>query len=434
VSTERYVALGLARTRTAWFTEVARWSTSAALPLEFVKCLSVEEARARLTAGRRFSALIADGRLAGVDRDLLDLAAAHGCAVLVVDDPRVARDWAGLGAATTLPEDFTRDDLRTALDQHASPVSDPRASTRADGPVVRGGWRGSVVAVTGIGGVGTSTIAMAAAQGLARDPRNRDAVVLADLALDADLAVLHDTGEVVPGLPELVDAHRGGEPSLAEVERLTFAMPDRGYRLLLGLRRHRDWAAIRPSALRAALETLARSARLVVADVDPDVEGERACGSIDVEERNVIARTALGTADVVVVVTRPDAVGTYRLVRTIEALVDEGLSAARILPLVNRAPRSLRARAELTQAFARLAPHAIADGGIANPTYVAERKHLHRAIHDAVPLPDALCRSVAAAIGAQLVHVGPRLDETSAIDPEPVAVGSIGHFHEELGS
>src|SRR3954462_6786779 len=103
---ERFVAIGLARARSGWFSEVARWSTSAAIPVEFVKCVTVEEVRARLASGRAFSALLVDGGLSGVDRDLLDEARSCGCAVVVVHDGRVDRDWSLLGATTVLPSHF----------------------------------------------------------------------------------------------------------------------------------------------------------------------------------------------------------------------------------------------------------------------------------------------------------------------------------------
>ena len=78
----RYVVLGLAHVRSPWSTEVARWATAGSVPVEFVKCVSVEELRARLLSGRPHSAALLDGRLAGVDRDLLDLAAEHRCPAL----------------------------------------------------------------------------------------------------------------------------------------------------------------------------------------------------------------------------------------------------------------------------------------------------------------------------------------------------------------
>ena len=52
MTSEHYVVLGAARPRAAWFADVGRWATSAALPVEFVRCVSADEVRARLAAGR----------------------------------------------------------------------------------------------------------------------------------------------------------------------------------------------------------------------------------------------------------------------------------------------------------------------------------------------------------------------------------------------
>ena len=50
---DRFVVLGVAQVRSPWFREVARWATSAMLPIEFVKAMSVEEVRVRLRSGPR---------------------------------------------------------------------------------------------------------------------------------------------------------------------------------------------------------------------------------------------------------------------------------------------------------------------------------------------------------------------------------------------
>ena len=39
---DRYVVLGLAHVRSPWFREVSRWATSAVIPIDFVKCVSVD--------------------------------------------------------------------------------------------------------------------------------------------------------------------------------------------------------------------------------------------------------------------------------------------------------------------------------------------------------------------------------------------------------
>src|SRR5690606_31324950 len=136
---------------------------------EFVKCLSPDEARARLSSGRPFSVLLVDGALSALDRDLIDLARSTGTPVLVGDDARLGRDWVALGAATVLDPDFGADELHGALQHHGRPVADSRARLAPPASPAPGSWMGSVVAVTGGGGTGASTIAMAAAQGLAAD-------------------------------------------------------------------------------------------------------------------------------------------------------------------------------------------------------------------------------------------------------------------------
>src|SRR5690606_2350598 len=91
----------------------------------------------------------------------------------------------------------------------------------------------TVVTVCGSGGTGSSTVAAAAAHGLA--PGVPGGLVLADLCRHADQALLHDVGDVIPGVQELVEIHRHRRPGPAEVRACTFELADRGYHLLLGL-------------------------------------------------------------------------------------------------------------------------------------------------------------------------------------------------------
>jgi len=180
--------------------------------------------------------------------------------------------------------------------------------------ILLAGFRGRLIAVTGRGGTGRSTLATALAQGLGADLRYSGTVCLADACLHGDQAVLHDARDVVPGVQELVEAHRSGNPSPERIRALTYDVPHRGYALLLGLRRHRDWTVVRPRAWEAALDGLCRSYRAVVADVDADVEGEAETGSFDIEDRNALARVAVGAADLVIAVGRSVvAIGPERL-------------------------------------------------------------------------------------------------------------------------
>jgi hypothetical protein len=409
VSGERFVVAGLAHARAPWSGEVARWATEGAVPVEYLPCVSVAELRARVASGRPISAVLLDGGLPGIDRDLVDVA---GC-VFVVDDGLVARDWRALGAAAVLPTPLEAGALREALRTHAVPI--PRREARGwSPPTAVPGWHGPLVAVTGGGGVGVSVVAAALAQGLGDDPRAAGSVVLADLALDAQQAVLHDAGDVVPGLPELVEAHRVGGPSVEEVRGLTFAVTGRGYRLLLGLRRHRDWTALRPRAVEAGLDGLRRAFRVVVADVDADLEGEAQCGSTDVEDRNVLARTAVTAASVVVVVGRPGPTGVHRLLGVLGGVLELGVAPDRIVTVVNRAPRGPRARAEITRALA-----ALGAAGSASPMFLPERHRIDDLVADGHRLPSSLAGPVAAAVASFLA----RVEAPGRPTPHPQRIG-----------
>lgn len=431
MSTERFVVLGLAHVRSPWFEQVSRWATAASLPVDFIKCMSLDEVRARLGSGRAFSALVVDAGINGIDRDLVDQAAQIGCVTVLVDDGSVRGEWSSLGVTAVLPADFDRDQFRSLLDQHAHAIGTVTAPTRSlepDGAPVRH-WRAPLIAVTGSGGTGTSTTAMAIAQGLGRDVRNRSLVVLADLALDADQAMLHDARDVVPGVQELVDAFRHANLTPDEVRTLTFG-DDHPYRVLLGLRRHRDWTALRPRAFQAALDGLRLSFTKVVADIDPDLEGEAECGSIDVEDRNLMSRTVLRQADVVVVTGLAGPQGLHRLARVLADLRGHGIADERILPVVNRAPRSPRTRAEITRALAELvATRDETAPALASPVFVTEQRRLDASLRDGLGVPTAVATSLAAAVGAleqRLGDDGP--SRTAPAEPVPIRPGSLGSW------
>lgn len=432
MASERYVTLGLARVRTPWFTEVARWATSGSLAMDFVKTVSPDEVRARLGSGRPFSALLVDGGLAGIDRDLFESAREHGCAVVVVTDDRL-RDWRTIGAVATLPTDFDRTGLESVLAEHATPIG--AADDLPGQPPVdeaTGGFRARTVAVTGPGGTGRSTVACALAQGFAADVAHADTVVLADLALHADQAMLHDARDVIPGVLELVESHRAGAPSPDEIRSLTFDIVTRRYRLLLGLRRHRDWTALRPRALRAALDGLRQAFTLVVADIDDDLDGEAETGSADVEDRNLLARTAVDVADVVVVVGTGGPKGVHSLLRVVRDCLAAGVSADRLVPVVNRTPKRGPGRAETATAIAELLVASHPGEQILSPLFLPERRNLDDLVRDGSLLPTPLVEPVTTAVRARLDAVASPVPLATAGEAVPVELGSLGVWDEEV--
>jgi hypothetical protein len=357
-----------------------------------------------------------------------------GSAVVVVDDGHTRRDWTGLGVDAVLPATFDRAALLATLTHSARPVSRPDTDPASVEPLAVAGWRGRLVAVTGPAGGGSSTVAMAAAQGLARTaPVGRAGaradVLLADFALHADLALLHDAGDIVPGLQEVVEAHRHGLPEADELRGLTFVSETRGYHLLLGLRRHRDWTALRPRAVQASIDGLLRTFDLVVTDVDADLEGDDDVGSMDVEDRNLLARATAARADLVVVVAVPTIAGIRRLVTTLDELIRFGVGGDRLQPVLTRAPRRSRARAEVTAAVGELTAGLGPQGRhLASPVFVPERSqldHLHRI---GSPLPRAVVEPVARAVLARLDSQPIVSTGIDGFEPVLVKPGSLGSW------
>jgi MinD-like ATPase involved in chromosome partitioning or flagellar assembly len=421
VTAERWVLLGLARPRLPWFAAVGRDATSGALPAEFLKCVSAEEVRVRLGSGRPCSAVLLDGGLPVVDRDLLAAVVEAGAAAVVVDAGRGGRDWVSLGATAVLPADFDRRALLDVLEAAATRVGAP-APVEAEVHAPPSGALGRVALVCGPGGTGASTTAAALAQGLGATGAD---VVLADLALRAEQAMLHDVRDVVPGIQELVDAHRSGTPSAAEVRALTFTVVERRYALLLGLRRARSWTALRPRALAAALDALRSAFDVVVADVTADFEGEAEGGSADIEDRNAMARGALAVADVGFVVGRPGVKGLHALVRTVADVVEAGLPPTRVVPVVTAAPRSPRARAEVAAALADLAGPAL-PAPVTSPMFLPARR-VEGALRDALPLPAPLPARLAGAFRAVVARQG-RSPGRPAAGPVAVVPGTLASW------
>lgn len=425
---DRWVVLGLASPRAGWFSELARWSTAAAVPIDFVKCVSSEEVRVRLTTGRPYSALLVGRDASGLDRDLVDTTRAAGAAVIVVDATH-PRNWNDLGVDGSLPCSFERADLMAVLHECAPPIR--RAAAMIDTPVDTTpdiNWRGHLVAVTGSGGTGTSTIAMGLAQALASDASNAGMVVLADLALNGELAMLHDAREVVPGVQELVEAHRSDRLGSDEIRSMTFDASGRGYHVLLGLRRQRDWTAIRPRAFEVSIDGLRRSYRHVIADVDVDVEGESETGSLDVEERNLIARTTLSNADIVVVVGTATTKGVHSLCRDLRQLRSFGIPLNRLLPVVNRSPRSTRKQADANTALSALLGQLDGLDGLRSPIHIPERRDLEDSIRDGMRLPAAIGEAIHHPVIALVDEQGPRSMDFDDRVPVAVSPGSLGFW------
>ncbi len=421
----RWVVLGLAHPRAAWFSTLARWATSGIVPIEFVKCVSADELRVRLASTRPWSAVLVGDDVPGLDRDLIATAHDHEVPVIVVGDAG-RRDWTTLGVTAVLAPDFGRPALVDALDTHTRTV-ERVPDTLAAPPVTAPGWRGRLVAVIGAGGSGTSVVAAALAQGLADRPSTRGTVLLVDACRRGSQGVIHDIDDPLPGLPELVDAHR--TDVLAPDEVRDQVRPTRaGHHLLPGLRRPRDWTALRPRALAATLTSCRSAYRTVVVDCDADLDGLEDTGSADVDDRHRATLTTLDDADLVVAVGRADLLGIHALSRLVGELGRRGVGPERLLVACNRMPRSPLRRHGMLSALRRLL-----DGSHVSPIVaIGEHRDLEAALGDGGPLPRRLATTVAGPVAELLDRLPARLPPE---DQQPVGVvpGTLGHWSEEAG-
>lgn len=361
---------------------------AAPIRTELLRCPTPESAACALDAGRRYSAVVLPVRAPAHPIDPLLAAAAERAVVPILTANPLSPPTA----------------LATAVAAGAAPVRrgdqpPDLGPARWAPPPTAGEQHGRLVAVCGPGGTGTSVVAAALSAQVAIGRR----VLLADLALRADQAFLHGLGEAVRGLFDLVETARYRPIGATDVRRHTVAL---GHcRLLPGLRRASHWTAVSPPAFDSTLMTLLAPPTLVIADVTGDVEGERDSGSLDVEERNHLARRTLGTADVVVLVGGPGANGARRMALLIDDLLDHGVDPARIQPVVNRAqvaPMSAPRLCGLPAEPLCLANCVGFEGGLLPPATVSD---LARAVTDLLSRLPAADRSTA---------------------PVPVAPGSLG--------
>lgn len=412
----RHVVLGLVSTAAAWPRRLDSWSTSGALPLSITFCPSVEHLHARLRSSQRSTVLL-DGDLPMVDRDLLASVTAAGGVALVVEGMRRQREWGRLGAVGVLPSTFDQHQLLAAIGPRPEPRPGAHVPARATRP------HAPLVAVTGPGGTGASVTAIALAQGFAATRRRP---LLIDCCLHAEQSMLHNAHGAHPGLAEMVELHSAGQPSVRQIRQLTLGVVERGYHLLVGLRRARHWSSLRPASFQSTLQTLLGAFDIVVADVDADVDGEAQTGSVEVEERNALARTVLARSDLVLVVGQPSMKGVYALVRTLIDLLEYGIPPERLLPVINQASGAAANRAELSRAVRQLISDA-AGGSAVSPALFLPDVPLEAELRDRDALPAALPRALATAADALLSRQG-QPPNAAAAEPQRVARGAIGHW------
>jgi hypothetical protein len=313
----RYVLLLLGSPGAAWVEALERRLAGVAWAAELIACEHPHEACARLTSGRKHSALVVTTGTC-LDADLANAAEAAGVPVITCRPDAGRLD---LGHVRPVP-----------WGDRLPPWLGLLLGT-ATGPVAR---QGQLVGLCGPGGTGVSVVAFAMAQGLA--PAND--LVLADFARRSHQALLHHLPLGEGGLLDLVARLRGRCLSSSEVRGATTAVDGQPYRLLTGPWRSRHWTAIRSGTFDIALQALRSAFGLVIADITGDFDGEAETGSLEVEERNHPARQVVLTADLVVLVGGPGPTARHATADTHEQLKALGVEGSRILTCTNRVSRA----------------------------------------------------------------------------------------------
>lgn len=277
----------------AWEEEAIREVESSTALRLVRRCVDVADLLAVAHTDRAAGAIVSPD-LSGLDVDAVSQLEHAGLAVAAVDP--------GPGRCEALG-------IRRVL--HLGRLDDLARAAPAR-PEVAPSRRAPVVAVWGPAGApGRSTVALGLASAAAA--RGVDTVLVdADTyggALGQMLSVLDDVSGIVA-------ACRAANNGRAEQVVDHLLEIDPALRLLTGIPRADMWPQVRTSALESVLTRLRDSAELLVVDIGSPLEPGSGPGAA----RNQTAVQVVTSADVVVVVGRPDPVGLARLVRGVQDL------------------------------------------------------------------------------------------------------------------
>jgi Flp pilus assembly CpaE family ATPase len=284
------------------------------------RCRDVVELRA-VAVTTDIDVAVVDGRLRGLDRDVVDELAGHGVRCVVVSDLSEA-DLLSTGVAAVVGRDLG--DLTAALTSAplsvvrspiATPIPGPSADDRSAGDV------GRLLVVWGPpGSPGRSTVAIELTAALCR--RSQDCLLM-DLdtvapSIAQQLGLIDDTSGVAAAVRAAARARVDGQ----QLAALAVSVPS-GPRVLTGLPLSERWTELRPAAVQAVLASARSSFPWTVVDAGFGIEGDD-LDWVDpaVPQRYGAARAALTDADVVLCLGLADPIGVVRLLRHLPQVRD----------------------------------------------------------------------------------------------------------------
>ena len=350
------LVLGFATAQSEWPRRVVEWTTSGSLRADFAQCISPAELVKRVRSESRATALLIDEGTGHPTPEVLTVLQEGECLLIIVGENGLPQ-WAEPGAHRLRP-DFGPHELSRSLGARFADAEHYGAATHnIESHHDREPSDGALVAVCGRPGSGVSTTAIALAQGLAACDRSRRGVLLADLSWRADQALLHDAAAERPSIAELFDAAASREPQPADLESLTFSVPQRGYDVLLGPAGGFDRSGIEGLSMQRALAAMRASYGVTVLDLDDDFANpatRRGQGG-----RPTVDLDAVTTADAIVIVGVPSLTGLGGLLAAVHELHVNGVPSSRIRPVLARIPRRRRLAGHARELDLRLASEAL---------------------------------------------------------------------------
>jgi MinD-like ATPase involved in chromosome partitioning or flagellar assembly len=321
----------------AWEAPLVRALQARALGVELIRrCVDHGELLG-VALRDRPAAVVLNGDLSWLDRDLVGTLEDHGIVVVAIGAEAERARLDRLGVAHQLGTDVTAEGLATVL--HG--VVGARPDAEAPGPVPERiePRRGRLVAVWGgPGAPGRTTVASELAVGLAR-VGNEVALIDGD-AWAASVAQRLGLAET----PSVTQAARlAGDGWPESIEGCLQAGPA-GCSVLVGLARSELWPEVRERAWTAVLTAAQERADVVVVDLAaPIEEDEDLVVDRSPYRRNTMTVQALHEADDVLLVSGGDPIGLRRGIVAHRTVADARPEVARRTRVVlNRAPTTPR--------------------------------------------------------------------------------------------
>jgi Mrp family chromosome partitioning ATPase len=333
-------------------------------------------------------AVVLDGALPWLDRDLVATLCEAGVAVVAVGSQTATLDALG---AVPVSEDVDASTLVELLAGLTPAAADGGTAPRVDAP------RGRVVVVWGAPGApGRTSVAVHLATESARTAR-RTLLVDGD-GWAASIAQLLELSES----PAVAQAARSGARGWPEPLEQFLQRGADGLEVLAGLPRAELWPEVAPAAWLAVLDAAARAFDAVVVDVAAPIEEDE---ELVVERipfrRNLMTTVALDRADRTVLVTSADPIGLRRGVLAHRQWTERWSRGHEPAIVLNRLPARAGQIQDCTRAVERWAGSEPAALLPVEPTFA-------RVVWEGRPLHDVAPRS-------------PWLRELRAVAPELVA-------------